>query len=63
VVIIVVFLVEVECGLPFYFKCKCFQEVVDYSPFEHVVEVMDQPPFVEVLIYIFLGPCPLQKKK
>jgi len=55
--------VEIECGLPLYFKCKCFKEVVDYSPFEHVVEVMDHPPFVEVLIYIFFGPCPFQEKK
>jgi hypothetical protein len=25
--------VEVECGLPLYFKCKFFQEVADYPPF------------------------------
>jgi hypothetical protein len=31
-----VFFVEVECGLPFYYKHKNFQEVVDYPPFEHV---------------------------
>ncbi len=46
---------EVECGLPFCFKCKCFPKVMDYPPFEHVVEVVDDPLLVEVLIYIFLG--------
>jgi hypothetical protein len=28
---------------------------MDYPPFEHVVEVVDDPLLVEVLIYIFLG--------
>jgi hypothetical protein len=54
---------EVKCGLPFYFKCRSFQEVVDYPPFERVVEIVDHPPLIEVLIYIFLCPCPFQKKK
>jgi hypothetical protein len=27
---------EVECGLPFYFKLKNIQKVMDYPPFEHV---------------------------
>jgi len=55
--------VEVECGLPLYFKRKSFQEVVDYPPFECVVEIVDHPPLIEVLIYIFFWPCPFQKKK
>jgi hypothetical protein len=42
---------------------KSFQEVVDYPPFERVVEVEDHPPLVKVLIYTFLWPCPFQKKK
>jgi len=40
--------VDVECGLPLYFKCKSFQKVMDYPPFECVVEIMDHPPLVEV---------------
>jgi hypothetical protein len=51
----------------FYFlveiKCNFFQKVVDYSPFEHVVEIVDHRPFIEVLIYILFWPCPFQKKK
>jgi hypothetical protein len=62
-IIIVVFFVEVECGLPFCFTCKCFPEVVDYPPFERVIEVMDDPFLVEILIYIFFWPCLLQEKK
>ncbi len=64
VVIIVVlfiylyFFVEVQSELPLYFKCKTFQEVVDYPPFGHVVEIVDHPTFVKVLMYIFLSPCP-----
>jgi hypothetical protein len=38
----------VECGLPFYFKCKSFEEVVDYPPFERVVEIVNHPPLIEV---------------
>jgi hypothetical protein len=52
VVIIVVlfcFFVEVKCALPFYFKHKSFQEVVDYPPIEHV-EIVDHPPLIEILI-------------
>ncbi len=49
------FLVETECGLPFYFKHKKFQKVVDYPPFESVIEIGDHPPLVKVLIYIFFG--------
>jgi hypothetical protein len=47
--------VEIECGLPFYFKHKKFQKVVDYPPFESVIEIGDHPPLVKVLIYIFLA--------
>ncbi len=36
VIVMFVFFVEVECGLPFYFKHKSFQKVMDYPPFEHV---------------------------
>jgi hypothetical protein len=52
-----------ECGLPFYFKRKSFQKVVDYPPFELVVKIMDHPLFIEVLMYIFLWPCTFQEKK
>ncbi len=31
-----------------YFKWKSFQKVVDYPPFEHVVEIVDHPLLVEV---------------
>ncbi len=31
-----------------YFKHKNFQKVVDYPPFERVVEIVDHPPFVEI---------------
>jgi hypothetical protein len=58
-----VFCMEVECGLPLYFRCKSFQMVVDYPPFGHVFEGVDHPPFVKVLIYIFLWPFPFQEKK
>ncbi len=44
------------------FKHKNFQEVVDYPPFEHVVEIVDHPPLIEILIYIFFWPCPFQKR-
>jgi len=54
---------EVKCGLPFYFKCRSFQEVVDDPLFECVVEIVDHPPFIKVLIYIFLYPSPFQEKK
>jgi len=41
---------------PFYFKCKNFEEVVDYPPFECVVEVVNHPHFVEVFyIHIYLA--------
>jgi hypothetical protein len=65
VIIIVLFYfscVEVECELAFYFKHKCFQKVMDYPPFERVVEVEDHPPLVKFFIYIFLWPCPFQEK-
>jgi hypothetical protein len=60
---ILFFLVEVECGLPLYFKRKSFQEVVDYPPFERVVEIVDHPSLIVVLIYIYFWPCPFQGKK
>jgi hypothetical protein len=53
---------EVKCGLPFYFKCKSFQEVMDYPPFEHV-EIMDHPPLVKVFdLHIFLAMSILRKQ-
>jgi hypothetical protein len=55
--------VEINCGLPLYFKPKSFQEAVDYPPFECIVEIVKHPPFIEVLIYIFFWPCPFQEKK
>jgi hypothetical protein len=58
----VYFFVEVKCGLSLYFKCKCFQKDMDYPPFEHIVEVVDHPPFVKVLIYIYFWPCLFQEK-
>jgi len=40
--------VEVECGLLLYFKRNFFKKVVDYPLFEHVVEIVNHPPLVEV---------------
>jgi hypothetical protein len=57
------FFVEVECGLPFYFRRKSFQKVVDYPPFEHVVKIVDHTLLIKILIYIFFWPCPFQKKE
>jgi hypothetical protein len=54
IIILFIFFVEVECGLPLYFKHKSFQEVVDYPPFEHLVENVDHPPLIEVLSYLFI---------
>jgi hypothetical protein len=46
---------EVECGLPLYFKRNSFQEVVDYPPFECVVEIVDHPPLVKVVdLHIYM---------
>jgi hypothetical protein len=55
--------VEIECGLPFFFKRKNFQKVVDYPNFERFVEIMDHPPFIEILIYSFFLLGPFQEKK
>ncbi len=47
---------EVECGLPLYFKHKSFQEVVDYPPFESVVEIMNHPPLCQSFdLHIYLA--------
>jgi hypothetical protein len=54
--------VEIECGLPLYFKHKSFQEVVDYPPFEHV-EIVDHPPLVKVFyLHISLAMSILREK-
>jgi hypothetical protein len=60
---ILFYFVEVECGLPLYFKCKSFQVIVDYPPSECVFEGVAHPPLVKILIYIFFWPCPFQEKK
>ncbi len=43
---------------PFVSNASVFKEVVDYPPFKYVVEVVDHPVLVEVLIYIFFWPYP-----
>ncbi len=48
---------------PFYFKHKSFEKVVDYPPFEHVVEIVDHPFLIKILIYILFWPCPFWKIK
>jgi hypothetical protein len=54
---------ENECGLPLYFKHTSFQEVVDYPPFKRVVEIVDHPSIIKVLIYILFWPFPFQEEK
>jgi hypothetical protein len=38
----------VEFGLTLNLKFKSFEEVVDYPPFERVVEIVNHPPLIEV---------------
>ncbi len=53
---------EIECGLPLYFKHKRFQEVVDYPSFEHV-QIVDHPSFAKIFdLHISLAMSILKEK-
>ncbi len=63
IIVVLFFFIEVECGLPLYFKGKNFQKVGLPHLLNVLIEIVDHQPLVEVLISIFIGPCPFQKKK
>ncbi len=47
---------------PFTSNVKKFKRIQNTHLLNVLIEIMDHPPLIEVLIYIFLWPCLFQEK-